>query len=280
MHAHVPTPPAMDATARTIDESYIDLPLLQNCAYILNVFVNFSPFSYALETEPESDYSPNELQQAFFKVCQWVMFDRVAQWRFRHLGRGEGEGEVTVGSNVLVTNEGRQGSARPTSGHNVCCTKLYLYPTSLCFERAAQHELCYKRTTMQAFVHMMRKMHSPFSFAIAYMCHQAKMRLHAFEQHFFQAEAFHLYFWVFYVVFAVALDVSSIQWKDFKRSCTPVRRNISSNIIGVPTLVSGGEDENGCWWYNASMVTHINSSVHVFKCVQYYAETASFTGER
>ena len=109
---------------------------------------------------------------------------------------------------------------------------------------------------------------------------QAKMKLHVFEQLFFHKEIFYLYFWGFFVVCSVFLNVGANQWSGFMEECgvdEAHRRNFS-RLRNIPFLAT--TNASGCGFYSDSAgITDVNTSqpfvTPVFGCIQYYSKDST-----
>ena len=106
---------------------------------------------------------------------------------------------------------------------------------------------------------------------------QANMELHVFEQLFFHKEMFYLYFWGFFVVCSVFLNVGANQWSGFMEECgvDEVHRRNFSRLRNIPFLVTANASD--CGFYSDSAgITDVNTSqpfvTPVFGCIQYYSK--------
>ena len=105
------------------------------------------------------------------------------------------------------------------------------------------------------------------------------MDLADFEQRFFHRHAFHLYFWTFFVIFAVILNVSLNQWTSFLEDDCGFQEfndNNFSRFTSVPTRANDVRDENGCWFYSDNVTDSSSSNETVdraaFECIYYYSQ--------
>ena len=111
---------------------------------------------------------------------------------------------------------------------------------------------------------------------------QAKMDLHVFEQIFFHQYPFHLYFWTFYVVFAVLVTVSWYQWVGFLASCD-VKEKMIDNVtryVTFPMRANMTKPTSGCWYYADNASTFLNTSDGVdrpdYACVVYFSKYGGY----
>ena len=111
---------------------------------------------------------------------------------------------------------------------------------------------------------------------------QAKRELHVFEQLFFHKEMFYLYFWVFFVVCAVFLNVGYNLWSGFLEECgvDEAHHHNFSRLQNVPSLVT---NSSNCGFYSddAGITDDVNIShpfvAPVFQCIHYYSEHTIYT---
>ena len=111
---------------------------------------------------------------------------------------------------------------------------------------------------------------------------QAKMDFHDFEHIVFHQYPFHLYFWTFYVIFAVLVTVSWYQWISFLVSCE-VQESMIDNVTRYemfPTRANMTKPSSGCWYYTAN-TTAVSNTSHVidrpaYACLVYYSKNGGY----
>ena len=114
------------------------------------------------------------------------------------------------------------------------------------------------------------------------------MHLHKFEQLFFKEEKFYFYFWLFFVLYSVYLNVSWHQWRGHLEDCGlhfdrqnvlrlhnfPVR--VKTEVNGtICWFFSSEHDRNATIWGNQSFVNQ-SFVKPAFQCTHYYSENAMY----